>query len=130
VKTPADICFQMQTLLNVCVRPQTEGGTLAQEFWDEQKQQQLMEKVINFLKRYNIDFTVDDDKVLIMGNVRYVYIGSFPTISIWQGNNVIAFDEVVNQNKLVIRTPTRSELIILPKSVYAYYEHPFLVLHF
>jgi len=103
---------------------------LAQEFWDEQKQQQLMEKVINFLKRYNIDFTVDDDKVLIMGNVRYVYIGSFPTISIWQGNNVIAFDEVVNQNKLVIRTPTRSELIILPKSVYAYYEHPFLVLHF
>ncbi len=89
-----------------------------------------MEKVINLLKRYNIDFTVDGDKVLIMGNVRYVDIGSFPTISIWQGDNVIAFDKVVNQNKLVIRTPTRSEVIILPKSVYAYYEHPFLVLHF
>ena len=103
---------------------------MAQEFWDEQNQKREMEKVINFLKRYNIDFTVDDDKVLIMGNVRYVDIGSFPTISIWQGDNVIAFDKVVNQNKLVIRTPTRSEVIILPKSVYAYYEHPFLVLHF
>ena len=103
---------------------------MAQEFWDEQKQQQLMEKVINFLKRYNIDFTVDDDKVLIMGNVKHVDIGSFPTISIWQGDNVIAFDKVVNQNKLAISTPTRSEVIILPRSVYAYYEHPFLVLHF
>ena len=45
---------------------------MAQEFWDEQNQKREMEKVINFLKRYNIDFTVDDDKVLIMGNVRSV----------------------------------------------------------
>ena len=103
---------------------------MAQEFWDENEQRQLMEKVIDLLKRYNIDFTVDDDKVLIIGNVKHVDIGSFPTISIWQGDNVIAFDKVVNQNKLVISTPTRSEVIILPKSVYAYYEHPFLVLHF
>ena len=103
---------------------------MAQEFWDENEQRQLMEKVIDLLKRYNIDFTVDDDKVLIIGNVKHVDIGSFPTISIWQGDNVIAFDKVVNQNKLVISTPTRSEVIILPRSVYAYYEHPFLVLHF
>ena len=89
-----------------------------------------MEKVIDLLKKYNIDFTVDDDKIMIIGNVKHVDIGSFPTISIWQGDNVIAFDKVVNQNKLVISTPTRSEVIILPKSVYAYYEHPFLVLHF
>jgi len=120
VKTSAIIRFPTQTLLNICVRAQTEGRTLAQEFWDEQIQKREMEKVINLLKRYNIDFTIDDDKVLIMGNVKHVDIGSFPTISIWQGNSVIAFDEVVNQNKLVIRTPTRSELIILPRSVYAY----------
>ena len=53
-------------------------------------------KVINLLKRYNIDFTVDDDKIMIVGNLKYVDIGSFPTISIWQGGNEIAFDEVVN----------------------------------
>ena len=103
---------------------------MAQEFWDEQKQQQLMEKVINLLKKYNIDFTVDDDKIMIIGDVKYVDIGSFPTISIWQGNNEIAFDKLANHNSLVIKTPTRSEVIILPKSVYADYKHPFLVLHF
>jgi len=105
---------------------------LAQEFWDEQKQQQLMEKVIDLLKRYNIDFTVDGDKVLIMGNVKRVDIGSFPTISIRQGDNEISFDKLINDDRLVIKTSTRSrsEVIILPKSVYAYYEHPFLVLQF
>ena len=103
---------------------------MAQEFWDEQKQQQLMEKVINLLKRYNIDFTVDGDKVLIIGDVKRVDIGSFPTISIWQGGNEIAFDKLANHNSLVFKTPTRSEVIILPKSVYADYKHPFLVLHF
>ena len=103
---------------------------MAQEFWDEQIQKREMEKVIDLLKRHNIDFTIDDDKIMIIGNVKHVDIGSFPTISIWQGNNVIAFDKVMNQNKLVISTHTRSEVIILPKSVYAYYEHPFLVLHF
>ena len=89
-----------------------------------------MEKVINLLKRYNIDFTVDGDKIMIIGDVKYVDIGSFPTISIWQGNNEIAFDKLANHNSLVIKTPTRSEVIILPKSVYADYKHPFLVLHF
>jgi len=103
---------------------------MAQEFWDEQKQQQLMEKVIDLLKRYNIDFTVDGDKVLIMGNVKRVDIGSFPTISIWQGDNEISFDKLINDDRLVIKTPTRSEVNILPKSVYADYEHPFLVLQF
>ena len=47
---------------------------MAQEFWDEQIQKREMEKVINLLKRYNIDFTIDDDKVLIMGNVKHVDI--------------------------------------------------------
>jgi len=89
-----------------------------------------MEKVINFLKRYNIDFTVDDDKIMIIGNVKYVDIGSFPTISIWQGNNEIGFAKYVVYNNLSIRTHARSEVLNLPKSVYAYYEHPFLVLHF
>ena len=89
-----------------------------------------MEKVIDLLKKYNIDFTVDGDKVLIMGNVRYVDIGSFPTISIWQGGNEIAFDKLANHNSLVVKTPTRSEVISIPKSVHAYYEHPFLVLQF
>ena len=103
---------------------------MAQEFWDEQNQKREMEKVINLLKRYNIDFTVDDDKVLIIGDVKHVDIGSFPTISIWQGNNEISFDKLANHNSLVIKTPTRSEVIILPKSVYADYKHPFLVLHF
>jgi len=103
---------------------------MAQEFWDKQKQQQLMEKVIDLLKRYNIDFTVDGDKVLIIGDVKRVDIGSFPTISIWQGGNEIAFDKLANHNSLVFKTPTRSEVIILPKSVYADYKHPFLVLHF
>ena len=103
---------------------------MAQEFWDENKQQQLMEKVINLLKKYNIDFTVDGDKVLIIGDVKHVDIGSFPAISIWQGNNEIAFDKLANHDSLVIKTPTRSEVIILPKSVYADYKHPFLVLHF
>jgi len=103
---------------------------LAQEFWDEQNQKREMEKVINLLKRYNIDFTVDDDKVLIIGDVKHVDIRSFPTISIWQGNNEISFDKLANHNSLVIKTPTRSEVIILPKSVYADYKHPFLVLHF
>jgi len=81
---------------------------MAQEFWDEQKQQQLMEKVINLLKRYNIDFTVDGDKIMIIGEVKHVDIGSFPTISIWQGNNEIAFDMLANHNSLVFKTPTRS----------------------
>jgi len=105
---------------------------LAQEFWDEQKQQQLMEKVINLLKKYNIDFTVDGDKVLIIGDVKHVDIGSFPTISIWQGNNEISFDKLINDDRLVIKTSTRSrsEVISIPKSVHAYYEHPFLVLQF
>jgi len=103
---------------------------LAQEFWDEQKQQQLMEKVIDLLKRYNIDFTVDGDKVLIMGNVKRVDIGSFPTISIWQGDNEISFDKLANHNSLVFKTRSRSEVISIPKSVHAYYEHPFLVLQF
>jgi len=89
-----------------------------------------MEKVINLLKRYNIDFTVDDDKIMIIGNVKKVDIGSFPTISIWQGNNEISFDKLINHNSLAIITPTRSEVTILPKSVYADYKHPFLVLHF
>jgi len=105
---------------------------MAQEFWDKQKQQQLMEKVIDLLKRYNIDFTVDGDKVLIMGNVKRVDIGSFPTISIRQGDNEISFDKLINDDRLVIKTSTRSrsEVIRLPKSVYADYKHPFLVLHF
>jgi hypothetical protein len=103
---------------------------LAQEFWDEQIQRREMEKVINLLKRYNIDFTVDDDKIMIIGNVKKVDIGSFPMISIWQGNNEIGFDKYINHNSLAIITPTRSEVIILPKSVYADYKHPFLVLHF
>jgi hypothetical protein len=103
---------------------------LAQEFWDEQIQKREMEKVINLLKRYNIDFTVDDDKIMIMGNVNFVDIGSFPAISILQVNNEIGFDKLANHNSLVIKTPTRSEVIILPKSVYADYKHPFLVLHF
>ncbi len=103
---------------------------MAQEFWDEDEQHQLMEKVIDLLERYNIDFTVHDDKIMIMGNVNFVDIGSFPTISIWQGDNEIGFAKYVVYNNLSIRTPTRSEVVNLPKSVYAYYEHPFLVLHF
>ena len=91
-----------------------------------------MEKVINILKRYNIDFTVDDDKIMIIGDVKYVDIGSFSTITIWQGNNVISFDKLINDDRLVFKTSTRShpELISIPKSVHAYYEHPFLVLQF
>ena len=81
---------------------------MAQEFWDENEQRQLMEKVIDLLKKYNIDFTVDDDKIMIVGNLKYVDIGSFPTISIWQGGNEIAFDKLANHNSLVIKTPTRS----------------------
>ncbi len=40
---------------------------MAQEFWDEQIQKREMEKVINLLKRYNIDFTVDEERVLVIG---------------------------------------------------------------
>ena len=105
---------------------------MAQEFLDEQNQKREMEKVINLLKRYNIDFTVDGDKVLIMGNMKYVDIRSFSTITIWQGNNVISFDKLINDDRLVIKTSTRSrpEVISIPKSVHAYYEYQFLVLQF
>ncbi|MCI4409747.1 MAG: hypothetical protein JHC26_11700 [Thermofilum sp.] len=107
---------------------------MAQDFWDENSYErtkiQEMEKVINLLKKYNIDFTVSGDKVLILGMVRYVDLHSMPAIMISQGDYEIGFDELVNHNKLTVRTPAHSESVVLPKEVYADYDHPFLTIHF
>ncbi len=117
---------------------------MSQEFLSDQsqsKEMQEMQKVIKFLKRYNIDFTVDYDKIMIKGELKYADIVYFnrPTyintarIVISQGDNDIDINVYSETDVayIAVRTPTNYVTIALPrKYVHVHYEDSHLVIDF
>jgi len=102
---------------------------MAQE-WDEKSQSQEMKQVIGLLKKFNIDFRVEGNKIMVKGDVVYVDILSMPGIIITQRDKKIGFDMFDSTNNLVVRTSTRAEVVKLSKEVYADYNYPYLIIHF
>jgi len=105
---------------------------MAQEFWDENNQSKKMQQeVIDLLKKYNIDYEVEGNKIFIKGNIRHADLHSLPTIAIVQRNNEIAFEEFRDWNRIVVTIPNHHVGdVILSKNVYADYYYPYLVIHF
>ena len=89
-----------------------------------------MQQVIDLLEKYNIDFKVKDDKIMIKGDVKTADLHSLPTITIAQGDNRISFDEYRDWNRVVVTTPDHVGYVELSKYVYADYYYPYLVIHF
>jgi len=104
---------------------------MAQE-WDEDEEnyRQEMEKVIDLLKEYNIDFEVSDTRIMIPGEVRHADLHSLPTIGIVQGDNEIGFEESLGWNRVVVSRYNHVGDVILSKNVYADYYYPYLIIHF
>ena len=109
---------------------------MAQEFWDDEKSREQEERemndVINILKRNNIDYTVEGNKIMILGEVIGVNLFSMPGITIAQGRNKISF-EMLEHGRIYIfsvKTPTGVKSIRLSHGVIAYYGNRFLVLKF
>jgi hypothetical protein len=104
---------------------------MAQEFKEDiNTQSQEMEEVIDLLEKYNIDFEVEGNKIMINGDVRYVDLSSMSTIVITQGDNRIIFDRFMEWNRLSVDLPTRVGFVRLSKNVRAYYKYPYLVIRF
>ena len=103
---------------------------MAQDFWDDETQTQEMKKVIDLLEENGIDFKVEEDKIMIKGDVDYADIFSLPTITIVQGDNIIAFDKLWGFNEITVRTSTGVKSVQLDRGVYANYSYPYLIIHF
>jgi len=103
---------------------------MAQDFWDDETQTQEMKKVIDLLEENGIDFKVEGDKIMIKGDVDYADIFSLPTITIVQGDNIIAFDKLWDFNQITVRTPNSVKSVQLDRGVYANYSYPYLIIHF
>jgi len=107
---------------------------MAQEFWDEEKsrkqEEQEMNDVINILKMNNIDYTVEGNKIMIIGKIENVHLFSVPGITIAQGRNKISFEKLGDVYTVTVKTQTGVERVRLSPGVIAYYEDPFLVLKF
>jgi len=109
---------------------------MAQEFWDEEKlrkqEEQEMKEVIDLLKRNNIDYTVEGNKIMILGEVVGVNLFSMPGITIAQGRNKISFEMLERGHIYIfsVKTPTGAKSIRLSPGVIAYYGDQFLVLKF
>jgi len=106
-----------------------DWGDWEEREWKERKSQ-AMEEVINLLQEYGIDFRVEGDKIMIKGDVDYADIFSLPTITIVQGDNIIAFDKLWDFNQITVRTPNSVKSVQLDRGVYANYSYPYLIIHF
>ena len=95
-----------------------------------QMQIQGMKEVLDLLKKYNIDYEVEGDKIMIKGDVQYVDFNLVPEIIITQGDNRIGFDEFMDWNRIVVETSTHVRDVPLSKKVYAKYKYPYLIIHF
>jgi len=109
---------------------------MAQEFWDDEKsreqEEREMKEVIDLLKKNNIDFTVEGNKIMILGEVVGVNLFSMPGITIAQGRNKISF-EMLEHSPIYffsVKTPTGVERVRLSPGAIAYYGNRFLVLKF
>jgi len=100
--------------------------------WEQRKSQE-MDEVINLLQECGIDFNAEGDKIMIKGDVDYAELYSLPTISIVQGDNIIAFDrldKISDFNKITVRTPADVKSVNISVGVHAYYKYPYLIIHF
>jgi len=92
---------------------------------------QGMKEVLDLLRKYNIDFQVEDNKkIMIKGDVQYVDFNIVPEIIISQGDKKIGFDGFMDWNRIVVETPTRVRDVTLSKKVHAQYKSPYLIIHF
>ena len=107
---------------------------MAQDFKETHTQSQMqiqgMKEVLDLLRKYNIDFEVKENKIMIKGDVQYVDFTRPQEIIISQGDNRIGFDEFMDWNRIVVETPTRVRDVPLSKKVHAQYKSPYLIIHF
>ncbi|MCI4409748.1 MAG: hypothetical protein JHC26_11705 [Thermofilum sp.] len=90
-----------------------------------------MNEVIRLLDEFNIDYKVQENRIKIVGDLRYASITGVPTLVIYQGNTSVGYDEYMDTNRLLITAPgRRAKYIYLPKSVHAEYDYPYLIIIF
>jgi hypothetical protein len=100
--------------------------------WEQRKNQEMNE-LINVLEELGIDFKVENDNIMIKGDVVYAEIFSLPGITIAQGDNRIDFDrldKINGFNNIVVKTPTDVKKVTVSAGVHAYYNYPYLVIVF
>jgi len=122
---------------------------MAQAFWDENKQREWtetdtgiqglqmggMKEVLDLLTKYNINFKVEGDRIMIKGDVNRVLIGHslekpVQEIVITQGNNRIWFSFLKDFNRIGLWTEGAIRNVFLPKRVWAKYDYPYLIIYF
>jgi len=115
---------------------------MAQEFWDEYKQQkrkmkELEEEVIDFLKRNKIEFKVDGDVVMIKGDAVFAELSGYDVgpeiITIVQGDKKITWESYGAKSMLEVgglRTPGYDKYIELPRDIPVGYNKPYLEIVF
>jgi hypothetical protein len=81
------------------------------------------------LRSFGIEFFGGDNEILIKGELRYAnsFNGKIHMV-IMKGDTKIVYSELTSFNDITIMNNDKGKSIIMPKSVTAYYNYPYLTI--